>query len=123
MVIEGRPQREVIQTAGLVLGQLFDAPASIFREAAKGVELVSTSAGATVTSADEEAAVGAVTLHLPQRARSYPFEESHFDFWPVQTASTGMFVLGVDFSRSAGGRPAHPERLVEAVGAFLAARG
>ena len=75
-VIDGRPQRETVQAAGLALGQLFEAPSSIFREAAGGVELVATSAGASVTAADEEAALGAVTLQLPLRARSYPFEES-----------------------------------------------
>jgi two-component system sensor histidine kinase KdpD len=122
-VIDGRPQRETQQAAGLALGQLFGAPSSIFREAAGGVELVATSAGASVTAADEEAALGAVTLQLPLRARSYPFEKSHFDFWPVQTSSAGMFVLGVDFSRAADGRPAHPERLVETVGGYLAAAG
>lgn len=122
-VIEGRPQRETQQAAGLALGQLFGAPSSVFREAAGGVELVATSAGASVTAADEEAALGAVTLQLPLRARSYPFEESHFDFWPVQTSSAGMFVLGVDFSRATDGRPAHPERLVETVGGYLAAAG
>ena len=74
-VIEGRPQREIAQAAGLILGQLFGAPCSIFKEGAGGVELVATSAGATITLEDEGAALGAVTLHLPVRARSYPFEE------------------------------------------------
>jgi two-component system sensor histidine kinase KdpD len=121
MIIDGRPQREIVQAAGLVLGQLFGAPASIFRETANGVELISASVGATVSGADEAAALGAVTLHLPQRARSYPFEESRFDFWPVHAPTGGMFVLGVDFGRAVDGRPAHPERLVETVGAYLAA--
>jgi K+-sensing histidine kinase KdpD len=122
MVIEGRPRREIVQMAAWSLGQLFGAPSSIFKEGVGGMELVAVSAGTTITSADEEAAHGAVTLHLPSRARSYPFEESHFDFWPVQT-SAEMFVLGVDFSRAADGRPAHPERLIEVVGAYLAAPG
>ena len=61
------------------------------------MELVAASAGTTITSADEEAALGAVALQLPSRARSYPFEEARFDFWPVQTPSAGTFVLGVDF--------------------------
>jgi two-component system sensor histidine kinase KdpD len=121
VVIEGRPRREIFQAAAIALGQIFGAPAAIFQEGKAGVELLASSARATITQADEEAALGDIALQLPSRARSYPFEESHFDFWPLRTASAGTFVIGVDFSQAPDGRPPAPERFVETVGAYLAA--
>ena len=65
LVIEGRPQREFIQAAGLLLGELFGSPASILREAASEMELVSASPGATVSAADKVAAPSAAGSDLP----------------------------------------------------------
>jgi two-component system sensor histidine kinase KdpD len=121
VVIEGRPRREVVQAAAIALGQIFGAAVSIFEEGEAGVQLLAASPGADVSVADEEAALGAITLQVPSHARSYPFEDSHFDFWPIRTASAEVFVIGVDFSKSPDGRPAQPERLIETVGAYLAA--
>jgi two-component system sensor histidine kinase KdpD len=120
VVIAGRPHREIVQAAADALHRIFGGPATIFEESNAGVELVARAGDATVTTADEEAAIGVVALQLPSRGRAYPFEESHFDFWPIRMPSRGVFVLGVDFGKSAEGRPPAPERLVEVVGAYLA---
>lgn len=121
LVIEGRPRREVVQAAAIALGQIFGAAVSIFAEGEASVELLAASPGADVSAADEEAVTGAIALRLPSRGGAYPFEQSHFDFWPLHTASAGTFVIGVDFSKSADGRPAEPQRFIETVGAYLAA--
>jgi hypothetical protein len=57
-----------------------------------------------------------VALQLLSRGRAYPFEDAHFDFWPIRMESRGTFVVGVDFSKAMGGRPPAPERFVEVVG-------
>jgi two-component system sensor histidine kinase KdpD len=121
VVIEGRPHPEIVQAAANALHQIFGGPATIFEESNAGVDLVARAGRASVTPADEEAAVGVVALQLPSRGRAYPFEDARFDFWPIRMPSRGTFVIGVDFSKATEGRPPSPERFVEVVSGYLAA--
>ena len=52
------------------------------------------------------------------RAGVYPDLASHFDFWPVKTASGQNAVVGLAFDPD--NRPAAPERAVDVVAALLA---
>ena len=121
-VIEDRPRREVLRAAAAALAQIFEAPAGILHERNGHVVLVASSGGPfTISSADEEAALSAITRQCPTRAGIYPFDESRLDMWPVRMATGETFALGVDFSKAAARRPIEPERFIEVVGACLAA--
>jgi hypothetical protein len=93
----------------------------IYAETAGAVRPVATAGGPVLTGAEEEAAKGALDMRHPARADVYPYDRSAFDFWPVVSRSGARFVLGVGFGASGDDRPAAPERLVEVVGAYLAA--
>jgi len=121
VLIESRPQGEIVRAAATALGLIFRAPAAIFRVRDGALELVATARGARITRDEEEAARGALDTRVPMRSESYPFESSKFDFWPVATPRGPSYVLGVNFNDAAEGRPNTPERLVEVVGAYLAA--
>ncbi len=119
MVIEARPQPEVTRAAATALGQIFRAPAAIFMVRDGSLELVATARNPQITSAEEEAARGAVDSHGPVRADTYPYDQSAFDFWAVGMPTGGRYVLGLDFTKSQDGRPDAPERFVDTVGAYL----
>lgn len=121
VVIEARPQADVVQAAAAALNRIFLAPAVIFAEADGAVRPVATAGDPVLTAAEEEAAEGALEMRHPARADAYPYDRSAFDFWPVVSRSGARFVLGVGFGATGDGRPAAPERLVEVVGAYLAA--
>ncbi|NEX95356.1 hypothetical protein, partial [Caulobacter sp. 17J65-9] len=75
------------------------------------------------TRADEDAARGALDAHVGTRSETYPYDQTEFDFWPVTTPGGLRCVVGVDFTRAEGERPADPERLVDIVRGYLAAAG
>ncbi|MDB5428080.1 MAG: hypothetical protein JWR43_2055 [Phenylobacterium sp.] len=120
VVIQARPQSEILEAAASALNRIFHAPSVIFMGEAGAVRPVASAGGPKITSAEEEAANGALETRLPVRAETYPFDQSQFDFWPVATPKAFSCVIGVDFTRSGRGRPAAPERFVEIVGAYLA---
>ncbi|WP_299544378.1 DUF4118 domain-containing protein [Phenylobacterium sp.] len=120
VVIQARPQSEILEAAASALNRIFQAPSVIFMGEAGALRPVASAGGPKITSAEEEAANGALETRLPVRAETYPFDRSQFDFWPVATPKAFSCVIGVDFTRSGRGRPAAPERFVEIVGAYLA---
>ena len=118
-VIQARPEREIVAAAATALNQIFRAPAVIFTRREGAFRPAASAGGATVTTADEEAAIGARDSRLPTRADNYPYPASDFDFWPVVSPEDCRCVLGVNFM--ARGRPAAADRFIEIVGAYLAA--
>ena len=81
----------------------------------------STAGVAHVTQADEEAARDSISARLTTRGETYPTVRTHFDFWPVSTATGCSCSLGVDFAHAASERPATAEKLVEGVAGYVAA--
>jgi two-component system sensor histidine kinase KdpD len=120
VVIESRPQSEIVDAAATALSQIFGAPAVVFMQRASAFGPVATAGGAKITTAEAEAAKGALDTRLPARAETYPYHQSTFDFWPVATPNDSGCVIGVSFGRSGRGRPVAPERFVEIVAACLA---
>jgi hypothetical protein len=55
------------------------------------------------------------------RAETYPYDQSEFEFWPVDGPVERRCVIGVDFQHGEGERPEKPERFVDVVAAYLAA--
>lgn len=121
LVIQARPKPEIIEAAATTLTQIFRAPAVVFARTTGALAPVASAGEARITSAEEEAAQGALNTKVSARAETYPYDRSVFDFWPVTTPQGGEFVIGVDFTRSGRDRPAKPERFVEIVGGYLAA--
>ncbi|HEX5264731.1 MAG TPA: DUF4118 domain-containing protein [Phenylobacterium sp.] len=120
VVVQARPQAEVIQAAATALNGAFRAPSVIFGKRNGGVTPLATAGKPEITEADEAAALGALDSRLPTRAETYPYDQAEFDFWPVVTPTGARAVLGVDFGATGRDRPDKPERLVEIVGAYVA---
>jgi K+-sensing histidine kinase KdpD len=120
LVIDSRPLPDIIDAAASALTKIFRSPAVIFMGQPGALRSVASAGGAKITSAEAEAAKGAVDTKLPARAQIYPYDRSAFDFWPVVLAN-GVCVIGLDFTHSGRERPAKPERFVEIVGGYLAA--
>ncbi|HEX4712724.1 DUF4118 domain-containing protein [Phenylobacterium sp.] len=120
VVIQARPQSEVVEAAATAVNRIFRAPSVIFMQKAGALRPVASAGGARITSAEEDAAKGVLETRLPARAETYPFEQSQFDLWPVATSKDFSCVIGVDFTRSEHERPDAPVRFVEIVGAYLA---
>lgn len=120
VIVEGRPQGEIVQAAAAALNRAFRAPAVVFLDRGGSFGVAASAGDPATTAADEAAARGALDTRLASRAETYPFDQSTFDFWPVATPARGRWVLGVDFSRSPRGRPRTPERIVEVVAGYLA---
>ncbi|HZZ30892.1 MAG TPA: DUF4118 domain-containing protein [Phenylobacterium sp.] len=121
LVIESAPQAQIVEAAAATLAQIFRAPAVIFMKQADGLRPVACAGGARIAEAEEDAAKGALETQVPARAKTYPYDRSTFDFWPIAPSTDGACVIGVDFTHSGRERPAKPERFVEIVGGYLTA--
>jgi K+-sensing histidine kinase KdpD len=121
VVIEARPQAEVVSAAATALRRIFRAPAVVFMQTGKAFAPVASAGAVKITVAEAEAAKGALDTRLPARAETYPYDQSTFDFWPIGAAKDPACVIGVSFGRSGRERPPTPERFVEIVAAYLAA--
>lgn len=119
-IIRAAPSQDLIPTAARSLGRMFDAPAIVLAEKAGKLWPAAASGGATLSTADQEAAQWALANGQPTRAETYPFDQAAFDFWPVATPANRRLVLGVKFTESPNGRPEAPERLVDLVAGYLA---
>ena len=119
-VIEARAPAEILQAATTALHQIFRAPAVIFLKDGERLRCVASAGRPDITPADEEAARGALEESLHTRGETYPYDQAEFEFWPVATPTGGPCVVGVDFTRADGGRPAKPEKFVDVVTAYLA---
>ena len=118
-VIIGVPSElTVVRAAAETLARLFRAPAVVFVEREGVLSAAALTRGAAPSSADEEAARLALSSKLPTRGGAYPVAESGFDFWPVLSPPERRSVLGVAVAKE---RPSEPGRLMEIVGAYLAA--
>ncbi|MDB5461290.1 MAG: hypothetical protein JWO72_3031, partial [Caulobacteraceae bacterium] len=122
-VITSEPHVVLVRMAATALGNIFNAPAVILAEQAGKLRPAAASGGAELTAADMEAAHWALANHKPTRAETYPFDQSEFDFWPVQSSANQRLVLGVKLTGRAEGRPDVPDRHVELVAGYLTARG
>jgi len=118
VVIEAQPAAQVIQAAAKALSGAFGAPAAVFVESGDQLKLAATAGGAQIRATEEDAARGALFAGVPMRAETYPHDESLFDFWPIGKPGARC-VLGVEFAEADGGRPAHPEQLMEIIGGYL----
>lgn len=124
VVIQSRPQSDVVQAAAIALNRIFQAPAVILAQGRGGeLQVVATAGDPVLTEAEDEAARSALEMGRTARAEIYPFDRSAFDFWPVAGRSGAGYVLGVSFHAARRDRPAAPERHMELVGAYLAAAG
>jgi K+-sensing histidine kinase KdpD len=121
VVIQSRPQSEVLDAAATALSRIFRAPAVVFMQKAGAFAPVATAGEGKITAAEAEAAKGSWDSRLAVRAETYPYDRSTFDFWPVATPKDRSCVIGVAFGQSGRDRPPAPERFVEIVGAYLAA--
>ena len=120
VVIEQRPQAEVLQAAAETLNQIFQAPAVIYLQDGGAFRRAASSGDPEITTLDEEAARGAMAAQLHTRAESYPYDQAEFEFWPVTTPLGCRCVLGVDFTSAEAERPEAPERFTDVVAAYLA---
>ncbi|WP_293380248.1 DUF4118 domain-containing protein [Phenylobacterium sp.] len=120
-VIEAQPAAVLMRTAALALAQIFEAPAVVLAEQSGKLWPAAASSGPALSAADQEAAQWALANDKPTRAETFPFDQSRFDFWPVQTPASHRLVLGVRLRGRSGGRPRDPAREVEMVAAYLSA--
>ncbi|WP_037076964.1 DUF4118 domain-containing protein [Rhizobium mesoamericanum] len=74
---------------------------------------------ASLTEAEIDAARAASASNAMVAAGVYPFDQSRFDFWPVQAAVDRTIVIGVAFDPQH--RPANPDATIETVALILAA--
>jgi two-component system sensor histidine kinase KdpD len=121
VVIQARPQPEILQAAATALRRIFRAPAVIYVQDAGGFHPAATAGEPRISALDEEAARGAMAAQLHTRAEAYPFDQAEFEFWPVLTPGGSRCVIGVDFTHAEVERPVKPERFTDAVAAYLAA--
>jgi K+-sensing histidine kinase KdpD len=121
VVIGSHSQGEVVRAAATALASVFSAPAVVFMESGKSIRPAAFAGGAEITPADEEAARWSLETQLPTRGEAYPVAGATYDFWPVPTPANARTVMGVSLADYDKGRPREPERLVELVGAYLAA--
>ena len=122
VIIECRPEAEILKAAATALNRIFAAPAAVFVQGAGEVEAAATAGDPSFTAADREAARGALSARVATRGETYPYDSARFDFWPVSTPEGCDCVLGVDFTHATRERPASPELFVEVIAAYLAAR-
>jgi K+-sensing histidine kinase KdpD len=120
-VIEAQPPAALMRTAALALARIFEAPAVILAEQSGKLWPAAASTGAALSAADQEAAQWALTNNKPTRAETFPFDQSMFDFWPVETPASHRLVLGVKLRGRPNGRPNDPTREVDMVAAYLSA--
>jgi K+-sensing histidine kinase KdpD len=118
LVIERRPEQEVLRAAAVALQRAFRAPSVILLKSGDSLAPVATAGRAELTDADREAAVGAQESHLALRAGTYPYDKAAFDFWPAAAHGGLAWIIGVSFVRE---RPASPERYVDIVRGYVAA--
>jgi len=120
-VIEGRPQKQILQAAATALYRIFRAPAAILMQREDRIEAVATAGSAQITEADREAAGGALSSHEETRGDTYPYVGAYFDFWPISTPAGCNCALGVDFAHAARERPTSPEQIIEVIAGYVAA--
>lgn len=118
-VIEGMPQRQIVEAAAQSLGRIFSAPAAILSRQDGQLRVVATSGDAKVNEADVDSAESALASGVHVRGQTYPHDRSSFDMWPVATGSKCQYVLAVDLAHSSQDRPADADRLVEIVAAYI----
>jgi K+-sensing histidine kinase KdpD len=117
LIIEGRPEWEILRAAASALHRAFRVPSVVGLQSAGAVKVVASAGGAKLADADAEAALGALQANLATRAGTYPFDKSAFDFWPVANQGDQGWVVGVAFHE----RPEAPERFVDVVRGYIAA--
>lgn len=111
----------VARLAAEALARCFEAPAAVLIESGGRLEAAALSGAARLSSADEDAARGALASNVATQSGNYPFPQAVFDFWPIAAPGHPRFVLGVDFCASEDGRPGNPQTLIEQVAGYLAA--
>lgn len=120
LVLQSPPQDEVVRAAAEALARIFRAPAAVLIETSGKLSPAALAGGASLSSADREAAGVALASHSHVRADAYPVDQARFDFWPVLTPAGSRSVLGVSLEAGGKDRPNKPEQFVEVVGAYLA---
>lgn len=121
LVIDDRPEWEVMRSAAAVLNRAFRAPAVILLKHGESFAPVASAGEANLTEADREAARAALEAHVATHGGAYPYDASGFDFWPVAVRGEMGWVIGVGFLRSRQERPLCPERFVDVVRGYVAA--
>jgi two-component system sensor histidine kinase KdpD len=120
VVIDQRPQAEILDAAAKALHRIFRAPAVIFVLDGSALRRAATAGAPEIAPLDEEAARGAISAQLHTRAQTYPYDQAEFEFWPVATPAGGRCALGVDFTHASAERPEQPEQFTEVVAAYVA---
>jgi two-component system sensor histidine kinase KdpD len=110
----------VAKAAADALGRLFTASAVVLLQEGDSLKVAARVGLGRLSKADEEAAAWALASRLRTHADAYPVEAATYDFWPIVSPQRQQAVIGVAIAGREGGRPEAPEKLVEAVGAYLA---
>jgi K+-sensing histidine kinase KdpD len=121
LVVEAAPAGAVAESAGAALSRIFRAPAVVLQERGDRLVPVALAGGATLSPADDEAALWTLANQVPTRADAFPFDAAGFDFWPIRRGAGPGFVLGVGLTDGREKQPTDPARYVELVGAYLTA--
>jgi K+-sensing histidine kinase KdpD len=119
-VITSEPRVVLINIAAEALAGIFDAPAVVLAEKSGKLWPAASSGGARPSAAEMEAAHWALANGKPTYAETYPFDQSEFNFWPVETPADGRLVLGVKRAVDEDGRLESERRYVELVAGYLA---
>lgn len=111
--------RSLVAITADTLATLFDRPVAVIvmsGAAQNAVELRGEMG--PLSEVEQDAARSSLTNHGPVQAAVYPFDQSRFDFWPVETPTGQQAVIAVAFDPDE--RPAAPEILVETVASLFA---
>lgn len=108
-----------ISLTSRALEKLFQVPVVIMIKSDAGADHPIEKRGEIdLLDVEVEAGRSSLTTGKAVPARSYPFDTSRFDFWPVTSAKGQAAALGLAFDPD--DRPANPGILVEIVGSVLA---
>jgi two-component system sensor histidine kinase KdpD len=111
--------RTLVSITADTLESLFNRPVAVIVMAGAANDAVELRGDIELLSdVETEAARSSLTSRRQVPAAVYPFDQSRFDFWPVETPAGQKAVLGLAFDPDE--RPATPEILVETVGSLFA---
>lgn len=100
------------------LETLFKVPVVLMSMSENSVDLTLRRGNIEPAPVDIEAARSSLTTGKVALADVYPFDASHFDFWPVTTSAGSRAVIGLAFDPEE--RPLQPGTLVETVASLMA---
>ena len=111
--------RMLVSTTADTLASLFNRPAAVIVMSEAGENAVAMRGDSgPLSEIETEAARSSLASRRPVQAGVYPFDQSRFDFWPVETPAGQKAVIGLAFDPDE--RPATPGIAVEIVASLFA---